>query len=72
LVENGFAAAPDDLEVLEFALQWRVNPQEIRESWSLRDLHWLQLLEHAKELAAPAIDRKARERAAKAAKKKKK
>ena len=65
LIDLGIAAAPEDLALLEFALKWRVNPRELRERWELRDILWLELLEDAQLLAAPEIERRRRERAAK-------
>ncbi|MBL8186592.1 MAG: hypothetical protein JNK38_01220 [Acidobacteria bacterium] len=70
LIRNGIAAAPDDLDILEFAIKWRVNPRELREQWELRDIYWLQLVEEAQRLAAPVVEQRARERAAKKAKRK--
>src|SRR5262245_6237993 len=37
--------APDDIDILEFALKWRINPQELREQWSLRDIRWLEIVD---------------------------
>lgn len=65
----GIAAAPDELELYEFAIRWKVNPQELRQNWTLEDMRWVQLVEQAQELAAPVVAQKARERAAKKAKK---
>jgi hypothetical protein len=56
--------APEDIELLEFALKWRVNPRELRESWTIRDMRWLELVEEARALAAPEIVRYQAEEAA--------
>lgn len=64
----GIAGAPEDLDILEFALKWQVNPQELRERWTIRDMLWLQVVEEAKALAAPEIQRRAVEKAARTAK----
>ncbi len=66
----GIARAPEDLEVLEFAVKWKLNPADIRKNWSVRDMRWVQLVEEAHYLAEPEIAAHEREKAAKEAKKK--
>jgi len=61
--------APDDIEVLEFALKWRINPQEVRERWDLRDMRWLEVVERAQALAQPEIEKRATQKAQRKAKK---
>lgn len=65
LERSGHARAPHDIEVLEFAVKWRINPEEVRQNWSIRDLRWVQIVEQATALAAPTIARWLAERASK-------
>lgn len=56
------ARAPDDIDTYEFALEWGVNPREIREYWELEDMYKLKLIQTAKALAEPEIQRRLADR----------
>jgi len=46
-------------------LKWRINPEEIRQNWSVRDMRWFNLIEQAQALAAPQIEQALAEKRAK-------
>ena len=53
--------APDDVRLLEFCDEQGLNPQTVRDEWSVRDLNWIFLIRKAKSLALEELSRRGKE-----------